>query len=131
MSPAEVKEMQDLQNRLRSATQSMTTFKTQLAAREARIAALNDKIKLLRSDSKDNTEKLHTAEMEFDHAVEEGARLRNELVKGEQRHQAELKGLAKQIMFLKQSAKREMSFRKALAFQKTWFLLNIQMYNKW
>ncbi|KAF2862129.1 hypothetical protein K470DRAFT_15097 [Piedraia hortae CBS 480.64] len=46
------------------------------------------------------------------------------------RHEAELKGLAKQIQFLRAKCTREENFRADLAFSKKFFLLQIELYNK-
>ncbi|EMF08949.1 uncharacterized protein SEPMUDRAFT_93270 [Sphaerulina musiva SO2202] len=45
------------------------------------------------------------------------------------RHQSELKGLVKQIQFLRASLHREMQFRADLIHTKNYFLLQVSMYN--
>ena len=49
----------------------------------------------------------------------------------EKRHEGELKGLAKQISFLRARCEREEGFRKGLVWTKRWFLMQVDMYNKW
>jgi chromosome segregation ATPase len=49
----------------------------------------------------------------------------------EKRHQAEIKGLAKQIRYLKAKAAREATFRSDLTFSKNFFLMQIQLYSSW
>ena len=49
----------------------------------------------------------------------------------ERRHQGELKGLAKQIQWLRARCTREEGFRAALAFEKRFLLMQIEMSNAW
>jgi chromosome segregation ATPase len=49
----------------------------------------------------------------------------------EKRHEGELKGLAKQISFLRARCEREEGFRKGLVWTKRWFLMQVEMYNQW
>ena len=49
----------------------------------------------------------------------------------EKRHEGELKGLAKQISFLRARCEREEGFRKGLVWTKRWFLMQVDMYNRW
>ena len=44
---------------------------------------------------------------------------------------AEMRGLAKQIEWLKQNLNREKSFRQALSYEKHYYLQQIDMYNAW
>ncbi|KAF2717365.1 hypothetical protein K431DRAFT_233242 [Polychaeton citri CBS 116435] len=48
----------------------------------------------------------------------------------QRRHQAELRGLAKQITFLRASSSREEGFRRDLIFTKAFFLKQVEAYNK-
>lgn len=49
----------------------------------------------------------------------------------EKRHEGELRGLAKQISFLRARCEREEGFRKGLVWTKRWFLMQVEMYNQW
>ena len=43
----------------------------------------------------------------------------------------ELKGLVKQIQYLRAKCIREETFRADLVFVKKWFLMQVSMYNAW
>ncbi len=58
-------------------------------------------------------------------------RLEEEIQEKEKRHQLELKGLVKQIQYLRAKCFREEEFRLNLAYQKKYFLKQIEMYNAW
>lgn len=62
---------------------------------------------------------------------EEVVRLRDELVNGEKRHTAEIKGLARQIQWLRANVAREEGFRAALGYEKRWLQMQIDMYTAW
>ena len=49
----------------------------------------------------------------------------------EKRHIGELKGLAKQIQYLRGRLAREECFREGLGWQKRWFLMNVEMFSQW
>lgn len=49
----------------------------------------------------------------------------------EKRHQGELKGLAKQIQWIRARFMREEGFRKGLAYEKRFLLMQIEMFNAW
>ena len=49
----------------------------------------------------------------------------------EKRHGAELKGLAKQIQWLRARCKREEGFRVGLAFEKRFLMMQIEMFRSW
>jgi hypothetical protein len=51
--------------------------------------------------------------------------------KQEERHKAEIKGLAKQIQYLRAKAEREKGFRADLAFSKSFFLMQVELYSSW
>ena len=57
--------------------------------------------------------------------------LEAEIQKREKRHQGELKGLAKQIHWLRAKCKREEGFRSGLAYEKKFLLLQIEMFEAW
>ncbi|KAI7530674.1 hypothetical protein KC316_g17339, partial [Hortaea werneckii] len=48
----------------------------------------------------------------------------------QKQHESELKGLAKQIQFLRAKCQREETFRADLVYTKKWFLMQVEMYNK-
>ena len=49
----------------------------------------------------------------------------------EKRHAAEIRGLAKQILWMKAKQSREESFRAGLIFEKKFLLLQVEMFNAW
>jgi hypothetical protein len=49
----------------------------------------------------------------------------------EKTHASELKGLAKQIQYMRAKCEREEAFRKDLVFSKRWFLMQVEMYGAW
>ena len=59
------------------------------------------------------------------------SRLEEEIQEKEKQHKLELKGLGKQIMYLRAKLNREGAFRADLAFEKKYFLLQIDMFNAW
>jgi chromosome segregation ATPase len=58
-------------------------------------------------------------------------RLELEATQKEQRHQGEIKGLVKQIQYLRSKCHREETFRADLAYAKKFFLMQIELYNAW
>ncbi|KAI9707534.1 MAG: hypothetical protein M1836_000495 [Candelina mexicana] len=56
-------------------------------------------------------------------------RLEQDIQAKEIRHQAEIKGLAKQIQYLRAKCGREEGFRADLAYSKKFFLMQIELYN--
>jgi hypothetical protein len=57
--------------------------------------------------------------------------LESEMQEKEKRHQSELKGLAKQIQCIKAKCMREARFRADLAHEKSFLLLQIEMFQAW
>ena len=57
--------------------------------------------------------------------------LEAELQKKDKRHQGELRGLAKQIHWLRAKCKREEGFRSGLAYEKRFLLMQIEMFKAW
>ena len=49
----------------------------------------------------------------------------------QKQHEGELRGLAKQIQYLRAKCTREETFRADLVYTKKWFLMQVEMYNKW
>ena len=64
----------------------------------------------------------HTAELK---TIEKQSREK------ERRHAGELRGLAKQIQWLRAKCRREEGFRASLAFEKKFLLLKIEMFEAW
>lgn len=54
-----------------------------------------------------------------------------EIQENERRHQGELKGLAKQIQWVRAKCTREEGFRTGLAYEKKFLLLQIEMFKAW
>ena len=68
------------------------------------------------------------------HARDDSAELREmekEIKEREKKHMAELRGLAKQIQWLRAKGKREEGFRAGLAWEKKFLLLRIEMFEAW
>ena len=66
--------------------------------------------------------------------TEEKSSLRSyqvERLEAEQRHAAEIRGLTKQIQWMKARCSREESFRAGLIFEKRFLLLQVDMFNAW
>lgn len=57
--------------------------------------------------------------------------LENHIQEAEERHRAEIKGLAKQIRYLHAKVSREAGFRADLSFSKNFFLMQINLYSAW
>ena len=53
------------------------------------------------------------------------------ITESESRHAGELKGLARQIRYLKAKVAREQGFRQDLSFAKSFFLMQINLYSTW
>lgn len=62
--------------------------------------------------------------------IEIGAAARTAVASGKT-HEKEMRGLVKQIQFLRAKCGREERFRRDLVFSKDWFLVQIAMYNEW
>lgn len=58
-------------------------------------------------------------------------KLEAEVQKKEKRHLGELKGMTKQIQWLRAKCKREEGFRSGLAYEKKFLLLQIEMFEAW
>lgn len=65
------------------------------------------------------------------HESAELKELEEQMEKKEKRHQGELKGLAKQIQWLRAKCKRAEGFRAALVHEKQYLSLQIDMYQSW
>ena len=120
---------QDLQAQLDDAELELQAVQSQLNDRSTRLQAslqreeqLRSKIKNLRASASDNE---RTADDKHFAAAE------HSLQTIEKRHQGELKGLVKQIEYLRAKCTREETFRADLVFVKKWFLMQVSMYNAW
>lgn len=61
----------------------------------------------------------------------ESQALEKQVQEAEERHRAEIKGLAKQIRYLRSKVAREAGFRADLSFSKNFFLMQINLYSAW
>lgn len=61
----------------------------------------------------------------------ESKALEKQVQESEERHRAEMKGLAKQIRYLRAKVSREAGFRADLSFSKNFFLMQINLYSAW
>lgn len=141
-------ERQDLHDMLKSAKLEAEDLRLQLGDHSAQVHASQEREKILRSTmqrvrderaeqqqrvaalSKD----LSKLQDRYDEKVEELYRQVGRLdvpqIK-DKKTAAEMKGLARQIEWLKQNLTREKSFRQALAYEKHYYLQQIDMYNAW
>lgn len=53
------------------------------------------------------------------------------IVQTDKRHQAELRGLVKQIQFMRSKVEREERFRRGMAFEKRFLLMQIECFREW
>jgi uncharacterized FlaG/YvyC family protein len=81
---------------------------------------------------KELRKKLQTlqAAAESDRTLDE-KQLNSQLAATNRRHESELKGLVKQIEYLRAKCTREESFRSDLVFTKKFFLMQVKMYSQW
>ncbi|KAF2433794.1 hypothetical protein EJ08DRAFT_647087 [Tothia fuscella] len=127
----ELKKLHDL---LRTSTLEVESLNLRITSAEQELSRvphlqkeLKDKERQLREyAAADTTKQLHSKAQE---AREEAGRLRVEIMDKEKRHAGELRGLAKQITWLRSRCSREERFREGLSWQKKWFLMNVEMYN--
>ena len=70
------------------------------------------------------------AELHWEHTTELKT-IEKQLREKERRHAGELRGLAKQIQWLRAKCRREEGFRASLAFEKKFLLLKIEMFEAW
>ncbi|KAF4556296.1 putative spindle pole body protein pcp1 [Elsinoe fawcettii] len=109
----------DLNAQLEDAETQLQTLQTQLCDRERKLQAsvkreseLKVKMKSMRSELRSHVENASPEELEL----------------MEKTHEKELRGLTKQIQYLRAKCTREESFRRDLVFVKKWFLLQVEMY---
>ncbi|KAK4988602.1 hypothetical protein LTR66_007267 [Elasticomyces elasticus] len=113
---------ENLHARLADVELELQDLQAQLLERESRLESslrreeeLRSKLKIARLDAND-TRALTQKETR---ALLEGS---------EKTHASELKGLAKQIQYLRAKCGREEAFRQDLVFMKRWFLMQVEMY---
>ena len=135
-------EQQDLQLRLADAESALRSAelkhrqilqeKTRQHATELKNIhrTLKDKDRQLRDLEADDTRSRHM-QAKVQQKREEVGRLTAQMADMEKRHIAEIRGMVKQIQFLRAKISREELFRDALAWQKTWFLMRVDMYDAW
>ncbi|TKA73586.1 hypothetical protein B0A49_04943, partial [Cryomyces minteri] len=112
-------EAANLRSQLDDANAALATLQRQMAERDARLAKTLARESELRA-------RLKTARLE---AADETT-MRGQALEGrEKTHAAELRGLVKQIQYLRARCGREEGFRADLAYAKRWFLMQVEMYN--
>ena len=65
------------------------------------------------------------------HESTEIKQLEDEIQEKEKRHQGELRGLAKQMQWMRAKCTREQGFRSGLAYEKKYLLMQIDMFQAW
>lgn len=133
-----VRKEKDLRKRLQRSRADDTIqldFQTQLADAEAELEALQQRLqereRALQHSQKRETE-LKTRMRSLQNSIDNNPAVDQRQVEArEKRHEGELKGLAKQISFLRARCEREEGFRKGLVWTKRWFLMQVEMYNRW
>ncbi|QDS71280.1 hypothetical protein FKW77_001071 [Venturia effusa] len=125
-------ELEELHNILKTSTLEVESLRHRLSSAERELSSLPTLQKKLRSAEgqlrdvqSDSTKQIHTKEQE---AREEIGALRVDIMDKEKRHASELRGLSKQIQCLRSAISREGRFREQLAWQKKWFLMQVDMY---
>jgi chromosome segregation ATPase len=120
-------ERQDLLAQLDDADLELQALQAQLGEREARLSAslareaeLRGKIKTQRNSINNDAK-----------SAEELARQQQHIQALEKRHEGELRGLVRQIQYLRARCAREEGFRADLSFVKKWFMLQVEMYSAW
>ena len=132
----------ELRERLKKARADDTIqldFQNQLADTEAELEVLtkrlHDRERALQNSQKRESELKHRirslqSTADNDRTLDQ-KQWSTQLEAREKRHEGELKGLAKQIQFLRARCEREEGFRKGLVWTKRWFLMQVDMYNQW
>ncbi|PNS21382.1 Spindle pole body protein pcp1 [Sphaceloma murrayae] len=110
---------QDLNAQLNEAEMAVQTLQTQLKDRERKLAASAKRESELKGRMKGLRAELR--------GLEEVGEAKATNVSGKT-HEKELRGLTKQIQYLRAKCGREESFRRDLVFVKRWFTLQVQMY---
>ena len=115
----------DLQQQVADAELDLQAFQQQVQDRDAKLQTSIKREQELRR-------KLQTLQqaVESDRTLDE-KQFGKDMAVTQHRHQAELKGLAKQIQFLRAKCTREEGFRNDLAYMKRFFLMQIKLYSDW
>ena len=118
--------LDELKAQLADAEHELGFLQRQIAERDARMAKTLKREEELRF-------RLKSARLGNggDGRVVQQKELRALLEQKEHTHAGELKGLVKQIQWLRAKCGREEAFRADLAYAKTFFLMQVQMYNAW
>lgn len=102
--------LQELQDMVKNSELEAENLRVELAKKEQQVA---EEIKVRRTNRREESE------------------ARDKMADAEKRHAGELRGLAKQIQYLKAKCVREEGLREALAYSKQYFLMQIELYNEW
>jgi len=135
----ELKEMHEM---LKSSTLEVSQLNAELAGREQRPHSTSELKKVLRDSRRRRADASNTQTLTLNpksaaaKAREDAVRLQREveagekeIEEGERRHKADIRGLCKQMQFLRARVGREERFREGLGYQKRWFLM--EGYAKW
>lgn len=106
---------QDLKAQLQDAELELQTLQRQVGGRELKLQASLRRENELRS-------KFRSMQAEADNTQTHMAESRDKT------HEKEIRGLAKQIQYMRARCSREEGFRKDLVFTKRWFLMQVEMY---
>ena len=141
-------ERQDLHDMLKSAKLEAEDLRLQLGDHSAQVHASQEREKVLQSTmqrvrderaeqqqrvsalSKDLSRLQDRYDGKVEELYQQASRLDVPQPK-DKKTAAEMKGLARQIEWLKQNLTREKSFRQALTYEKHYYLQQIDMYNAW
>ncbi|KAF2765558.1 hypothetical protein EJ03DRAFT_299853 [Teratosphaeria nubilosa] len=115
---------QAVESKLESADLELEDLSAQVAQLDAKLKAAAKR----EGELKMKLQSLQNA-LEADRSLD-GKQWSQQLATTEKRHEAELKGLAKQIQFLRAKCYREGAFRADLTYTKKFFLMQVDVYNK-
>jgi chromosome segregation ATPase len=120
-------EREDLLAQLDDADLELQALQAQLGEREARLSASLAREAELRGKLKTQRHSMNADAK----SGEEVARQQQHISALEKRHEGELRGLVRQIQYLRARCTREEGFRADLSFVKNWFMLQVEMYSAW
>lgn len=151
-----VRERKDLHEMLKDAKLKVEELEITLSHRESRIESLKQREKDLRSQLKKAREEgalqaqktsiaineLDAVRGRHERAISKAATAEHDLAKErkalqksvldkDKQHSAEIRGLVKQIGYMRKKCEREQRFRGDLTFMKKYFLMQIDLYTKW
>lgn len=154
--PSMIQERKDLHEQLKSAKVEMEELQIQLSQRELQVESLQLREKDLRMQVRElrnersvqaqkairATSEVDILQRRYETALSKAARLERsweDECKALQRagyestkqHLGEIKGLSKQIIYLRKKCEREERFRADLSFVKKFFLMQVEMYSAW